>query len=199
MPAAARSRSSPAVAQVIDENLALARLLRQRRGEARRFAAGQGLGEIPREAFHPVPAGAGLQRHHDVIALAAGGLEQAVEADLLQAVANGQRRLADAFQRHARIRIEIEDDLVRRFDGFDRRAPEVNLDRAELDQRRQPIEVADEEQFLAILVADPVDRLGHAGMACFWKKEWPPMPFGARTRLSGLSMTCGAITGQTVA
>src|SRR5690606_2262284 len=78
-------RGHAAVAQIVEEDLTPPRLLGDGGGEAVGFAAADDLADLPGEGLAPVPfdaaAGVGEDGHDDMQPLAAGGLDEGIEAE----------------------------------------------------------------------------------------------------------------------
>ena len=99
-----------------------------------------------------------------MIALAAGDLDVVGKSEIVEPLVEFERGLADVLDVEAFVRIEIEDELVGHADLFDRGAPDVDLDHADLDQRGQAVEILDVEEFLVVLrIVRFQDRRAHAG------------------------------------
>ena len=103
-----------------------------------------------------------------MIALAARRLDEIRQGQLIELAPDIERRLAHRFHIDAFIGIEIEDDQVGRLQFVDGAAPDVDLDHAILDEGRNPVEIPDEQDLLAVRrVLHPGDLLMHAGRGVF--------------------------------
>ena len=136
-------------------------------------------------------------------ALAAGRLHEALEAELVEPLAQLERGERDAVPVDAAIGIEIEHHEVGALDLVGVTAPRVDLERAELREPDEARHVVDlhvlDDVAVLLLDLDGADRLGRAGKIFFWKKHGLWRPSGQRTSVSGRSATCGSIQSATTA
>ena len=96
--------------------------------------------------------------------LAAGCLHEGRHVQRRKPVAHGKRGLAHGFHGDALVGIKVEGDVVRLAQRLNLRAPAVNFHGAELHQRGQTFEVADEEKLGTVGgIAHRMNRFGHAG------------------------------------
>src|SRR5207245_1575229 len=83
----------------------------------------QGAGEIMREVLDLVPVRRGLKRHQHVIALAAGGLDEVRQRQLVEPLVDVGRRRAHSTDVDTFVVIEVQGDLVRAFQFVDGAGP----------------------------------------------------------------------------
>ena len=81
--------------------------------------------------------GPGFTGHDDVKALAARQLRERVQPERLEPLLDGYARACDFAPRHVCGRIEIEDDDVGLIEMLGARAPDVQLEHADLREREQ--------------------------------------------------------------
>ena len=161
---------------------------------------------MPRvNALKLVPAESALDRRDDVQALAAGRLDEALEAELVRA--GGAARTRRARRAPSRARRPDRDrtpsgPAARRLSAC--AAPGVDLERAELRERDQAR--ACRRPSCTRRSRRPPPRSatrriggGEPGSMCFWKKHGLPRPSGQRTSVSGRFATCGSIQSATTA
>ena len=133
----ADGRGFHVVAQIIDEDLANAFRLRHRGEKTLRLLTHHFVDERAREFLHCGPGGAGFDRHDDVQTLAARQLRECVQSEALESLLDGQACARDLAPRHVRSGIEIEHDDVGLIEMPGARAPDMQLEHADLYQREQ--------------------------------------------------------------
>ena len=148
-----------AVAQVVEQDAAGALRLGDRRDVAVGVVGRHRPGHRGGEALDRVPAGGvgRLQRRDDVQALAAGGLDEAGEAGVLEAGADRARGVEHRAPGHALAGIEVHHDLVRVLEVVERRLPGVDLERAALDEADQSGQTVDGDQRVFVVVERVVE------------------------------------------
>src|SRR3546814_12204699 len=121
------------IAQIVDEDTALALRLAHRRDEAAGFGKAELFGEALREILVRVPAVPWIERDDDMDALAARKHREADEADVGKLAADIDGRLLDVGEIEPLIGIEVKDHAVGSFERVDMAAPAMKLDRPHLD------------------------------------------------------------------
>ena len=122
-----------------------------RRGLGHGCRVGTRLGALPllrdraRERKRLLPGRGRAQGHHDVKALASCRLHEALEAELVEPIAQGPRAGDHAVPADGGIRIEIEDHAVGPLDGVGQGVPGVDLQDAHLHERDEAGEVVHHE------------------------------------------------------
>ena len=143
-----------AVAQVVEQDAAGALRLGDRRDVAVGILGRHRPGHRRGEALDLVPAGSvgRLQRRDDVQPLAAGGLDEAGEAGVLETGANGVRAASAPRSRHALTGIKVHHDLIWVLQIVERRLPSVDLEPAALDEADQSGQAVDGDQRVFVVV-----------------------------------------------
>src|SRR5207249_3250214 len=101
-------RRARAIAQVVDEDAPAALALRHLRSEDAGTVGGERFGHGARELFHLFPVVARRKRHDEMQSLAARGLEERLEPDLLEFFVQGARGGHHVAPWHVLAGIEIE-------------------------------------------------------------------------------------------
>src|SRR5690606_26007319 len=125
-------RGRKVVAQVVDEDAALAPRLRHGRDEARRVLFGETFRERAGEGLHLGPPAAAFHGRDDVDALAAREQGKALELQRIQRIAHLPRGALHVREVDARPRVEVEHQAVGVVYPVHPRAPEVDLQDPEL-------------------------------------------------------------------
>ncbi len=165
------------IAQVVDEDPALAELLGRGGYIGKRIGGGHRVGEGVCERLYLRPRTRWLQRHHHVQALAPRGADERREPQGTQAFAHQARGLHHARPRHVGARVEIEDDAVRQVRGVGPRAPGMEFQRVELHQFEQTGLIAHHQVIrtrAALLVQRHHLHPIHAGRVVLLEEARPP-------------------------
>ncbi|MNY13840.1 hypothetical protein D3C86_1469920 [compost metagenome] len=101
------------------------------------------------EVLDLIPAKLAGQRHHQVNALAAAGLEECLEPQFIEHRKGQLSRLDHAFPGQRRVRVEVEDEAVGFVEVVRRGVPGVQFDRAHLHRADQGFGVVDDHHRLA--------------------------------------------------
>src|SRR2546425_4522910 len=172
----------PIVSQVIDEDLLRAASLGERCRVRIGICAFDSLGYRTRECKARRPVRMWYERHDDVQARAAGGLDKALEPQCAQRVADDARAADDASPRHLLARIEVEHESVGMLDVVDDAVPGVDFEDAHLHETDDSGNIGGDEIFpelLLLLNAYSLERRGRPHLGVLHVEALRAQPFGA--------------------
>ena len=122
------------VAADVEEGPAAAGVLAHLRRELVGVVRGDGLGDLDRGLPHGLLVGGPVQRRDDVVAAAAGALQEGDEAAALDGVPHGPRHVPDAGEVLALAGVDVDDQPVGTLERARDDVPAVQRDGAELDE-----------------------------------------------------------------